>query len=213
MADGFAPPVWLAENKDYIEYLRLGEAGALILPEYEKDAEGKIIVHPGEAFCRMKDCDRAKHKKATRNLRTHIKSHGRKDTPIETAKGQTGNLGTADKDEARLWFTNLIRKTKQAGSAAAPPGATPAPRQAPRSGYAEIKQVHQALSMSRTLGDVGGRELASALADGVSGGGSEAAVSAASTGELDLRWNAGPKGPAVPGPPPSARLFGQDARR
>ncbi|KAJ5151532.1 hypothetical protein N7482_010784 [Penicillium canariense] len=47
----------------------------------------------------------------------------------------------------------------------------------------------------RTPVDVGGREPA-ALAEG----GSEAAVSAASTGEPPWRWNAGPKGPAVPRP-------------
>ena len=126
--------------------------------------------------------------------------------PSRVLRRRPGARPRGRRPHARVPSSELVGATGHAGhpSPRASPRLCPQPRALAcaieRPGRPRLAAINW-----RTPVDVGGRELASARADGVSGGGSEAAVSAASTGEPARRWNAGPKGPAVPRPPPSAR--------
>ncbi|KAJ5091041.1 hypothetical protein N7532_009725 [Penicillium argentinense] len=105
-----APPTFLADEPAHKRYLEQGAAGNLVFPDYDLDTEGDIIVVPGEAFCRVKDCIVAKTARDTRNLRAHIASaHG-----LSVSKSRTGNISISERQASRVdWFRSLIRGTEE----------------------------------------------------------------------------------------------------
>ncbi|KAJ5715211.1 uncharacterized protein N7483_006299 [Penicillium malachiteum] len=109
--DRLVGPRWLQSFEPYQDYLQKGRLGGLQYTGYEKvketslsafeNDEGKIIVQPGEAFCRWKDCSMSSHAMETRNLRTHLRSHfpPRQESPI--ANGPTGSMSNFEKGNIR----------------------------------------------------------------------------------------------------------------
>ncbi|KAJ5936178.1 hypothetical protein N7454_005476 [Penicillium verhagenii] len=65
----------LDEYTKYWDYLRFGELGMLDFEHYEKDVNGLIILHDGEAFCRWPSCPDYKTKYAFDELKEHIVTH------------------------------------------------------------------------------------------------------------------------------------------
>ncbi|KAJ5652876.1 hypothetical protein N7507_010302 [Penicillium longicatenatum] len=101
MSSNFQGPTWLREDASYNEYIRLGEKGELNFPEYEKDDEGRIIFHYGEAFCRWPECDRRMKRQEARDLRTHVKTHVGVSMLKPVAHPQFGKVRTQAKDQIR----------------------------------------------------------------------------------------------------------------
>ncbi|KAJ6090323.1 hypothetical protein N7486_009138 [Penicillium sp. IBT 16267x] len=104
-----AGPTFLQSEVGYREYLRLGELDRLHLPAYEKDDEGRIIINPGEAFCRIRNCPSRMKPRMTRNLRLHMQLH-----ELEVAPGLSGRQPIEVQCQAVDWYTGILKNERNA---------------------------------------------------------------------------------------------------
>lgn len=97
-------PPFLSNCYAYSSYLDLFPCGVLEIPDYETDGRGRLIVYPGEAYCRIPNCDRGVSPfTRTTNLRAHLKTHGAICSPA-----WSGRLGMAQKEAAIRFFNSFF---------------------------------------------------------------------------------------------------------
>ncbi|KAJ5543387.1 hypothetical protein N7535_005815 [Penicillium sp. DV-2018c] len=104
-------PKFLVNCGAFDRYLNDTPSGALTLPAYES----KVIVRPGEVFCRVPECERGKKPfQKTVGLHEHLKmAHSEDGFAPVTMKA--GTLDKATKDAARAFFNGLYsRRASQA---------------------------------------------------------------------------------------------------
>ncbi|KAJ5727008.1 hypothetical protein N7493_006035 [Penicillium malachiteum] len=74
-------PLYLKNCISFWQYLAHGQID-LVYPSYEKNSDGKVVLIPGEVFCRVADC---KHERAKK-----------------------GRLNKAEMTEIAQWFEKLM---------------------------------------------------------------------------------------------------------
>ncbi|KAJ5439312.1 uncharacterized protein N7458_010310 [Penicillium daleae] len=121
-------PKFLVNCGAFDRYLNDAPSGVLTLPAYERNADDEVIVHVGEVFCRVPDCEHGKKAfQKTVGLREHLKkAHSQDGFAPVTLKA--GNLDKATKDAAKAFFNGLYsRGASQATPVAAAPAKRPLP--------------------------------------------------------------------------------------
>ncbi|KAJ6023690.1 hypothetical protein N7540_004487 [Penicillium herquei] len=97
-------PLYLKSCISFWQYLAHGQID-LVYPPYKKNYDGKIIVIPGEVFCRVADC---KHGRspifATRHVRSHLRAHG-----FDVEEAKKGRLNKAEMNGIVQWFERLMK--------------------------------------------------------------------------------------------------------
>ncbi|KAJ6190264.1 hypothetical protein N7519_000285 [Penicillium mononematosum] len=107
----FSPigPVFLHSCAVYHRYIQEVAAGDLSLPPYQQTTSGDVIVHHGEVFCRMTNCEYRRVPLSTTSvLRSHIRKHG-----VMVARCPPGRISQGGQDVALAWFQALFAESEE----------------------------------------------------------------------------------------------------
>ncbi|KAJ5500326.1 hypothetical protein N7453_009377 [Penicillium expansum] len=100
-----APPTFLAKHPAYLRYVHEVASRELVMPEYERDEKGRVIVHVGEQYCRYPGCTSSDHPYLTGNLKKHVTCHSE---DLQVADGITGRISYVEQEKARGTLNRLF---------------------------------------------------------------------------------------------------------